>query len=76
MSDATAQLNTSKSNPTCRIKMQAAEFHNEFLEVTQEILKPWGMEIFGPSKNRKMMSLTTLQHEAFYPYVGSFSRSK
>lgn len=72
LSDATAQINLSESKPTCRLKMQAAERHKEYLDITQEILKPWVMTISESSKNRKMINLATIQHEAFLPYVDLF----
>jgi hypothetical protein len=75
LSDATLQRNLSVSNPTTRFKIQQAGFNRELLDATQDILKPWVMEIYDNQKPDKNLELNTLQGKAFNPLTDLFQDS-
>lgn len=64
LSDATLQRSSSTSNITLRMKIQQATCNRELLDVTLEILKPFGF-VISPVANRDMVSFATITHETF-----------
>lgn len=65
LGDASIQRNSSKTNKTCRLKIQQALQNKQNLDVTLEILKPYVFSISHSETRPNMYSIDTIQHEAF-----------